>query len=230
MGDWLSFSRLWKVALIYFLLSSVYILGCGSLSFGFDRRPGTGLERPAAYHAAVLDDDVLLLTFTIGWAPNPGPYAPVTATNREGWGRLPLAELEWYGPDYGEYFQRVKHGAKRPVPTFSSDMSAYPNPAASLPVPILEFRNESGDIPYAGEYERFEAEAVARHEICLIRNGDLLTLIRHGDDHEPQFAFLSGPQRPYESWWATPLYVATYPARVVLLAGFVVLVAVVGMH
>ena len=252
MRHWPSFGLLWKLVLGYLVLSSLYLISCTTLSAGFEQRPGTGQERPAAYRAAMITNEDLLLTFTIARSANPGQHNPVTDSHRDGWARLPLSALEWYGPDYAEHFARVKQAPNRPTPVLSSDMAELDaNRTESGSMPIREFRDGSlqmkaegyrsirvsdhgviADIPEQGESERFERDVVARcPETCLLRDGDQLTLIRRSRlDSQPQFAFLAAPQRRYERWWATPLYVATYPARAVLVAGSAVLIAIFGMH
>jgi len=184
---------------------------------------GTGLERPAEYRAAAVSDRDLLMAFTIGYAPNPRPYAFVTPTSRMGWAKIALADLGWYGPN-------DPPARAKAVPSFSDDTAAFARETSGRPLlPILDMPLL---MPEAGD-RRFLVDAAARHGTCLVRHGDTqIILVRSADPPggAPEFARIQAPERAYKRWWSDPVHLATYPVRLLLVVGFLLLVALFGMH
>lgn len=213
-------ATMWFLAVVMYVAASFRLLGPSAFDY---RPPGTGLERPAAYQQAVLTDRDVLMAFTIGYAPNPAPYAPVRPTSGRGWGKIALADLAWYGPD--DPPARAKN-----VPSFADNMEEFARETAGRPMlPTLDmplFMSEAED-------RRFLVDAAARHGTCLVRFGDRdVFLVRAPDapGEAPQFTRMQAPERPYKRWWSDAVYVATYPARLLLVVGFVLMVVLFGMH
>jgi hypothetical protein len=151
----------------------------------------------------------LIVAFTIGYAPNPRPYGNVTPTSRMGWAGVPLATLDRRGP-------------RASPPPFSDDMTTFDRAiSGGRALPIL-------DMPLfmsAEDDRRFLFDAAARHGDCLVRHGDEIILVQSPEapGADPRFTFIAAPQRPYKRMWSDAVFVATYPARLALVAGFLLL-------
>jgi hypothetical protein len=208
-----------------FLALATYLVASGLIPNALDplRRPGEGVERLATIRNAALTDRDLLMAFTTGYAPN--EYASVTPTSRMGWGQIALTDLAWYRLDdrTGLASLRMTDFYPTKTPSFADNMDEFERATAGRPLlPILDmpllFMPEAGT-----ENRRFLVNAAARHGTCLVLHSDRQVILVHAPDQPggaPQFAPMRAPRRLYKRWWSDAVYVATYPAKLLVVIVF----------